>query len=294
MPAASSNFLQFNPALVNCESDASYAVDALRTGGIPNSTILPSATGNKLFYQASTFIAAFCQMMVNKGFSPLDSDFANLVAVLTNVKTTADFASAIVTVPYASSILFNAAAATEFDLTLTGNVAASNITGQIAGQLLLFIITQDATGGRTFSWPVSLTSPGAICSLANSTSVQMFVVRPSGPMVPVTPMAWITPTGLITQLPGIASVSTSGSVSSAYSELVEKVDASGGAITRTLYSAIGRSGFKVNMKKMDSSTNVVTAAAYSGQTIDTYTTFPIIRQFDSLTFVSDGANWVII
>jgi hypothetical protein len=290
----STNFLPFNIGLANAESDATYSTDPLRTGGAVTDGVLPSPFTNKAWYQWSIFVAAMAQSLANKGYVVSDADFSNLVAVLSNIRTLADVSGGIQTVTYSSSVLFNAASYNSFDLTLTGNVASSNITGQAAGQTLLFIIAQDGTGGRTFAWPSSLTNPGAICSLANSITIQMFIVRPSGAIVPITQALWISGSGLIVQLPAVVSISSSGNVAGTAQEIVELVDSSGGAITRTLFSAVGRAGFKVNIKKTDASQNAVTIAGYSGQTIDRQASIADSTQGASYQMVTDGANWWII
>ena len=293
----SSNFLQFNPDLYNAENDAAYAGDTLRSGGIPSAAIFPSALANKLFYQVSTFVAAFSQMMVNKGYSLSDSSISALISVLMNVKCGADFLQSIVTVPCSTSVVFNAGISAQFDLTLTGNVSASSITNQTAGQLLGFIVSQDSTGGRSFAWPSNLTSPGGICQIAGSTSLQYFVVRPNGAIDPITQMIWITATGIrLATGPTFYSVSSAGSVASGYDWVIEKADASSGGFTRTLYTAIGNAGRQVTLKKMDTSPyNVVTLATFGGgQTIDGQPNFPLSMQFNALTVICDGANWNIV
>ena len=90
------NFIQFNPNALNQENDSAYAADSLRAGGAPANAIYPSPLANKSFFQWSTFIAAFAQMMAVKGYSPNDgsaspgSALANLEAVFANVMTLAD------------------------------------------------------------------------------------------------------------------------------------------------------------------------------------------------------------
>jgi hypothetical protein len=291
------NFLQFNPGLYNAENDAAYTGDTLRSGGIPSAAIFPSPLANKLFYQLSTFIAAFSQMMVNKGYSPNDASISALTSVLMNVRCGSDFLQSIVTVPCSSSVVFNAGIAAQFDLTLTGNVASASITNQTAGQLLGFIISQDSTGGRSFVWPSILTSPGGICQVAGSTSIQYFVVRPNGAIEPITQMIWITATGIrLATGPTFFSVASSGSVASGYDWVIEKADASSGGFTRTLYTAIGNAGRQVTIKKMDVSPyNVVTLATFGGgQTIDGQANYPVSMQYNALTVICDGSNWNII
>lgn len=292
----STNFTQFDPNLTNAENDAQYSADSMRAEGAALDAILPSPLFNKFAHQVSTFVAAFAQALANKGFSPSDANFADLVAILMNVNTSADVASLITTVPYATSVTFDASLAAKFDLTLTGNVSASSLTNTVAGQLLVFIVNQDSIGGRTFAWPATLTAPFAIAAQANSTSIQAFVVRPNGSIVPVTPMLWVTSAGLIiAPPPSMVSVSASGNISSANKEIVELVNASAGAVTRNVFTAVGYSGYKVRLKKMDASNNLVTVKPLvSGQTIDRQASMSIVRQYDSLTIMSDNANWIIV
>lgn len=72
------------------------------------------------------------------------------------------------------------------------------------------------------------------------------------------------------------------------------VDASGGATTATLPTAVGVGGKTYTIKKTDSSVNAVIVATTSAQTIDGETTFSIEGQYDTITVISDGANWNII
>ena len=89
-----SNFQDHNPALTNTESDATYATDALRTGGIATNNTLPSPWLNKIWRQSSVFCAAFGDMMAAKGYTVSDAVRSTLAGVLTNIMTAADFATA--------------------------------------------------------------------------------------------------------------------------------------------------------------------------------------------------------
>ena len=73
-----------------------------------------------------------------------------------------------------------------------------------------------------------------------------------------------------------------------------KCSASGGAFTVTLYTAVGNTGNAVTVKKTDSSTNAITIATTSSQTIDGATTQTINSQYTSFTMVSDGSNWNLV
>lgn len=81
-------------------------------------------------------------------------------------------------------------------------------------------------------------------------------------------------------------VATSGKV-------IIKCDASGGAFTITLPTAVGSTAEYV-VKKIDSSTNFVTVATTSSQTIDGGTTAVIKKQYEAVDMISDNANWNII
>jgi hypothetical protein len=186
--SGSSNFLQWNPAQVNQETDSAYAADAQRTGGAQVNIPAPSATLNKLFYQTSTFCAAFGEMMANKGYVVSDASESVLAAVLANILTDADQLPTIITVGYSPTPNFNAGAATGFQMTLAGNITASTVSGVIPGQLLAFYFKQDATGGRTVSWPSSFVGALAPDPTPNAMSLMLFRVDLSGVPRAVSPL----------------------------------------------------------------------------------------------------------
>ncbi len=66
------------------------------------------------------------------------------------------------------------------------------------------------------------------------------------------------------------------------------------AFTITLPTAIGIAGRQYIVKKTDATANAVTVATTGGQTIDGATTVTVSIQWQTKTFVSDGANWLII
>lgn len=72
------------------------------------------------------------------------------------------------------------------------------------------------------------------------------------------------------------------------------VDASSGAVTVTLFKAVGWGGKIFCIKKTDSSNNAVTIIPVSGETIDGASTKILLRQNDVLEIVSDGENYEII
>lgn len=70
-------------------------------------------------------------------------------------------------------------------------------------------------------------------------------------------------------------------------------DASGGGFTLTLPTSVGNDGKVFHLKKIESSTNTVTVATTSSQTIDGSTTQYLSTQ-DDISVLSDGANWRIL
>ncbi|MEM8575520.1 MAG: phage tail protein [Pseudomonadota bacterium] len=73
---------------------------------------------------------------------------------------------------------------------------------------------------------------------------------------------------------------------------VFNVDATGGAVTATLPSAItAGDGAILTFRKVDGSANAVTVATVGAQTIDGAATYSLSDQYDSISIIGDGANW---
>lgn len=97
----------------------------------------------------------------------------------------------------------------------------------------------------------------------------------------------------------IGSMETVRSVSAnttlTYLDRFVLVDASGGARTITLPTAVNRQGARITIKKNETSANAVTVGTTSSQTIDGSTTATIAGSaYGLLRIISDGANWVIV
>lgn len=71
-------------------------------------------------------------------------------------------------------------------------------------------------------------------------------------------------------------------------------DATSAAFTVTLPTAVGDAGRVFHIKRINSGTNAVTVGTTSSQTIDGVTTFALNVQWQSVTVVSDGTNWLVI
>ena len=70
-------------------------------------------------------------------------------------------------------------------------------------------------------------------------------------------------------------------------------NAAGAGFTVNLPTAIGALGRTYTIKKTDSSANAVTVDPFSTQTIDGAATYSLFAQWQSVTVVSDGANWQV-
>jgi hypothetical protein len=71
-------------------------------------------------------------------------------------------------------------------------------------------------------------------------------------------------------------------------------DASGGAFTVTLPTAVGINGKLFTIKKTDSSGNAVTVDADGTETIDGALTKLISAPYDAMKIISDNSNWHIV
>lgn len=70
-------------------------------------------------------------------------------------------------------------------------------------------------------------------------------------------------------------------------------DASGGAITLNLPTAAGIEGVQKTVVKTDAVANVV-IDGYSTETINGSTTKTLTSQYEKVTIISNGTNWIII
>jgi hypothetical protein len=76
-------------------------------------------------------------------------------------------------VGFSSTPTFDASNGNVFKITLTGNVSSSSFINGAPAQVYTFIICQDSTGLRSFTWPTNIKGPVAIpTGTANTCSVQ--------------------------------------------------------------------------------------------------------------------------
>jgi len=111
-------------------------------------------------------------------------------------------------------------------------------------------------------------------------------------------VAMLITAGIISELSKNDSVITKTTNDSPYTTTLDDdtilCNAIDGPITINLPTAVGISGKKYVIKKIDSSTNDITIDPNSTETIDLETTLIISGQHDSYTIQSDNLNWRII
>ncbi len=78
-------------------------------------------------------------------------------------------------VTFSSTPTFDSSSSVYFSMTLTGNVTSSTISNAPDGRVVYFNICQDATGGRTFTWPASVLTPPTVGTTASSCTSASFI-----------------------------------------------------------------------------------------------------------------------
>lgn len=92
--------------------------------------------------------------------------------------------------------------------------------------------------------------------------------------------------------PTILTKTSSYSVTTADgSDVLILGDATSGALTVTLYTAVGNAGKRVQVRKIDSSVNAVTVDGNTTETIDGALTVTLSAQYDTVVLQSDGTGW---
>jgi hypothetical protein len=176
---ATTNVQLWNPTQANQENDAAYLADSQRAGGAVNPALFDATLANKLFNQLSTYVFALFTAFANKGFTTSDSNVATLTAQCANFLTSADILAALQLIPFVSSISLNATQANGFYVeAMTGNLTITAVTGLTAGQIIALSLQQDATGGRTVTYPGIMVGAVQPDPTPNAVSVQLYQYDP--------------------------------------------------------------------------------------------------------------------
>lgn len=91
--------------------------------------------------------------------------------------------------------------------------------------------------------------------------------------------------------PVVLSKTANFTIVAVHREIFILCDATSGAATMTAYPAVGRIGWKVNLKKTDASGNACIFDPNASETVDGGATDSIGVQNTAHTYVSDGSNW---
>jgi hypothetical protein len=176
----------------NVDSQANFVGSGYQVTGF-TSGLSKSFQFNKAWRQASMMAAALANFISNQlGINVLDDgNLPELITNLTNALEGAatgvvNTANGLVVVPFSATPVFNAAQGSTFEITLTGNVTSSTITGFSPGQKLTLIVKEDSIGGHTFAAPTTSMSP--ISTAANVTNIQTFIVDSGSNVYQVTPL----------------------------------------------------------------------------------------------------------
>lgn len=103
--------------------------------------------------------------------------------------------------------------------------------------------------------------------------------------------AWTTVGNAVS---AVSNYTATATLTNADEVVLVATTADGGNMTITLPTAVGVTGKTITVKKTDAFTKIVNVAGAGGETIDGTTTKSIFMQWESLTMVSNGANWFII
>lgn len=81
----------------------------------------------------------------------------------------------------------SSAAVITFEYTLTSNAVAT-LTGVSEGQIIIFVLSQNAVGGWTFTWPTQVKNAGVVDGTALAKNKQAFSVDSDGNLTPISAM----------------------------------------------------------------------------------------------------------
>jgi len=171
----------------NVDTQATYAGSAYQTNGFTAGTA-KSIQMNKTWRQGTVMASAIAWFIANiLNVDVLDNgDRPGLTSLFTEAIQTAAAGAANrgQVVPYAATVNFDVTLGPVIEMTLTGNVNSSTISGQVPFQIVRFIIHQDGTGGRIFNPPANFPMPGADPGPSNTT-VYSAIVDATGTFRPL-------------------------------------------------------------------------------------------------------------
>lgn len=189
-PSAGQTLVASSSTTASWQSGGTGTVTSVTGGGIATGTVTTSGaitvagSGNTTTAATATVsvaTAANGRVITADGAGNVKDSGTLLTALaplaaptFTGLTTTAALKTGVTTVSFSATPTFNASLGNNFLITLTNNVVSSTLSSAVAGQLLMFEIIQDGTGGRTFVWPTNVQNAMVIGSVASSVSSQLF------------------------------------------------------------------------------------------------------------------------
>lgn len=151
----------------------------------------------------------------------------------------------------------------------------------------------DSGKGTANSNPMTLNSDGRLDQDIYIDQSMKFVLATSAAGDPPSASIWTVDNALATeQLWTTVSKTANYTVTESDRDKLILVDATSGAVTITLLAAAtAGSGFRVAIKKIDSSANAVTVDGNGSETIDGNTTSTLSTQYDTDNLICNGSNW---
>lgn len=184
-------------------------------------------------------------------------------------------APAVSVVSFTSSPTFVATSQDQlFQMTLAGNVTVSSLvaTGLPVPSLLTFELTQDATGGRTFSWPGNFLNAQAPNTQPNFITVEQFL--------------WDGTAASLVGNVKCTVITKSANYTATTADCIIQASASGGSVTLTLPQLSTGQSWVVT--RTDTSANTLTIQG-SGGTVNGTTNIKLGKNMTTVCH-SDGTN----
>lgn len=191
------NGVDYQLLVVWNDQNQSWVMDIMDSGSNPIAMGLPLVTANDLLEQFE-YLGINGQMLVQTDFNTTQvPTFFNLgqtahlyfvsqpITVSQNVQQINQGTTPVPSgqpflfnlIPFSATPAFIGAQNTNmvFQITLSGNVTSSVLSGLTAGAKVTFIIIQDGTGSRTFAWPPNVLDAQTVGTAANEKDIQEFV-----------------------------------------------------------------------------------------------------------------------
>lgn len=182
LAANSTNYVYLDPTS-SCAPASNTS--GFQAGHIPVAKVTTSGSAITSVVDARNWFAPLPCTMNSSGATTCASQGANQSLTLSpsgtgstilngKVGVTSSLYTGVNTVAFSSTPAFDASAGNTQQITLTGNVTNSTLINATRGQPLSFDICQDATGGRSFSWPANVKSGPVVSVLPSTCTHQSF------------------------------------------------------------------------------------------------------------------------